>query len=162
MAATSFFFDYMTVVLKTGATTLTVGVLQDVTIKPEVEYKELYGAGSIKRADVARAKLKVNVTAKVAKFHPNIEGYIMGTRTADKDIEGVDSTGNTQGAVLDSNAVTLFELTGTLTGADGSSYKARAKNVYFEFPQWGGSQGEYVAFDLKGYGDDYVTQYVTT
>lgn len=162
MAATSYFFDFMTVEMKQGANVLTVGVLQDVTVKPTLEHVELYGAGSIKREDVARRKLAVEVAAKAGRFHPNIEGYIMGTQNAGKDIEGAVSAANTQGVITDSNTVTLFQLTGTLTGKNGEIYKARAKNVYFEPPQWGGSAGEYVALDLKGKGDDYITQFVTT
>lgn len=162
MAATSFFFDYMTVVFKQASNTLTVGVLQEVTITGNFEHIELYGAGSIKREDVARRKHSVDVSCKVAKFHPNILGYIMGTRNADKDIDGGIATGKTQGLVTDSNTVILFQLTGTLTGKNSEAFKARADNVYFENMTFGGSQGEYVALDLKGKGDNFIVEYTTT
>lgn len=162
MAQTSFFFDFMTVEFKQGSTTLSVGVLQDVTITAGVEHVELYGAGSIKREDVVRRKLSVDVSCKTAKFHPNVLGYWMGTRNADKDIDGAAKIGSTQGQVTDSNTVVLFTLTGTLTGKNAEAFKAKASNVYFENINFGGSAGEYCSLDLKGKGDDFTIEYITT
>ncbi len=162
MVSNSFFFDTMSLLFKQGSTTLTVAVLQNVEIKPGMEFVELYGADSIVREDVAQRKLKVEVSVKTAKFHPNLLGYWMGTQNAGKDIDGGTQALRTQGLMNDTNTPVLFTLTGTLTGKSGETFLARATNVYFENMNFGGSAGEYCMLDLKGIGDNFLIEFTTT
>lgn len=163
MADTSFFGDTLELVYKTAADlALTVGVLKGVEIKTEWEHTELYGQDSIKREDVARKNAKVTVNVKTGKFHPNIIGKILGTETADTDIDGGASAGDTQASIVDSNTVPLFDAWGTVTGKNGETYKVKVTNIYWENAPWTAPDGEYSVVDLTGYGDDMFLEYVTT
>lgn len=163
MAQNDFFGDTLELTYKTASgTALTVGVMKGVEIKAEWEHTELYGQDSVKRADVARKNAKVSVNVKTASFHPNIIGKILGTETADTDIDGGASSGNTQATIVDSNTVPLFDLWGTVTGKNGEEYKAKVTNIYWENAPWAAPDGEYVVADLSGFGDDLALEYVTT
>lgn len=164
MASTSFFADTLAVTHTSSddVTTYTVGVLKGVEIIGEWEHVELYGQDSVFREDVARKNFSVSVKASYAKFHPDTIGAIMGTQTADTDIDGDSSTGDTQATVTDSNTVPLFNLQGTLTGKNSETYIANVTNVYFENAPFPAPDGEYVQVDLTGKGDKMYLQYVTT
>ena len=163
MAATSFFGDTVTVTFETSASVaLTVGVLKGVEIIAEWEHVELFGQDSVFREDVARKNASVSVKASFAKFHPNIIGKILGTEGADLDIDGGASTGDTQGQIIDSNTVPLFDLQGDLTGKNSEDYIGKVTNVYFENAPFTAPDGEYTQVDLTGKGDKMYLQYVTT
>ena len=164
MASTSFFADTLSVTFAVagGSPALTVGVLKGVEIIAEWEHVELYGQDSIFREDVARKNVAVSVKASFAKFHPNVIGKILGTETADKDIDGETSSGDTQATITDSNTVPLFDLQGDLTGKNAEVYKGKVTNVYFENAPFTAPDGEYVQVDLTGKGDKMYLQYVTT
>lgn len=165
MAQTSFFGDTLTVVFKTVETSpvsLTVGILKGVEIKVEWEHVELYGQETVFREDVARKNAKVSVNAKFAKFHPNVIGKILGTETADKDVDGEAESGTTQASITDSNTVPLFDIWGTVTGKNAETYDVKVTNIYWEGAPWTAPDGEYSQVDLTGYGDKMYVGYVTT
>lgn len=163
MAETSFFGDTVAVTLEVaGGATLDVGILKGVEIIAEWEHVELYGQDTIFREDVGRKNASVSVKASFAKFHPNVLGKILGTETADTDIDGGADVGNTQGTMLDSNTVPLFDLQGDLTGKNAEDYIGKVTNVYFENAPFTAPDGEFVQVDLVGKGDKMFLQYVTT
>ena len=162
MASDSFFGDTLELTIQTASgTALTVATLKGVEIKGEWDHKELYGQDSVLREDVARVAHKVPITIKSAKFHPNIIGKILGTETADKDIDGVDSSGNTQATVIDSNTVPLFDASGNMTGKSGVEYVVLVEDIYFEGAPWAAPDGDWSVLDLSGVGRKMTTSYQT-
>uniref|UniRef100_A0A6H2A310 Tail protein n=1 Tax=viral metagenome TaxID=1070528 RepID=A0A6H2A310_9ZZZZ len=161
MAATSFFGDTLDVVYKIGAVLLTVGILKGVEIRAEWEHIELHGQETVFMEDVARRKVRVSVKAKFAKFHPNVFGKILGTETADTDIDGAAKVGYTRATITDSNVEPLFTLQGTLVGKNLETYIGKVTNVYWENAPFLAPEGEYPTPDLSGYGDKMYLEYKT-
>jgi hypothetical protein len=163
MAQTTFFANTLSVTYQTAAgVALDVGILKGVEVRGELEHVELHGQETIFREDVARKNARVYVRAAFAKFHPNVIGKILGTETADVDIDGSALVGTTQAQFTDSNTEPLFDLWGTVTGKNGETYDVKVTNVYWENAPWPAPEGEYMQPELTGYGDKMYTAYKTT
>ena len=162
MAATDYFGDSIAVTYEiAGGAALTIAILKGVKISAEPEHIELYGQETVFREDVARVKQKVAVSAKFAKFHPEVLGKILGTEEADKDIDGEVEAGTTRASITDSNVVPLFDLTGTVTGKNGETYDAKVTNVYWEAVPWEAPENDFMMPDLTGFGDKMFLAYIT-
>ncbi len=161
MAEEKFFANTLAVSLFSGATEVTVGLIKNVEISVSWENKPLYGMDSIIRADIAKVKMKVDVTARYAKFHGKEIGLLLGTTTADKDVYGATATGRTKASVTDSNTSILFDIKGQVSNG-ALLYTVRATNVAFDgvpnvFPE-----DEWIALELTGEGDNFIADYLTT
>jgi hypothetical protein len=128
---------------------VTVGVLKGVEINVTFEHVELYGMGTILRADAQKHSAKVEVSIKFAKFDPTLTSstffpyYILN----------VTGTTTPSGTIEDTNAEKFFTVTANWVGTGGRKVQAAVSNVYFESFPMPMPENDFVVLDLKGYGD---------
>lgn len=98
-----------------------IGVLQEVTITPDMDRQELRGAGSTKFVDVAETARAFDVTGTVLSWD---------LETWDRAVEWDDATSETDGSAN----VQRFDCTVTLNSADGSTKEIGFVEGYFNPP----------------------------
>ena len=163
MTQTNFFADTLTLtVSSSGGSAIAVGIIEGVDIVAEFENVELFGSETIKREDVARTKLRVPLTFKTYKFHPELYAYAMGQQNVAKGVEGESSANESQGVINDSNTVPLFEIRGTITGKNGEAFKCKVTEAYFEAIPLPIPAGEFVGPEFSMIGKDLVVSFITT
>lgn len=152
MPTERYFGDDMTLTFQTEANSnsLTAAKLRGVTITVTANHQEFYSADSVKREDVKRRELAVEVEIEYAQFNEDVAQYWL---------QGDDSTTST--SINDTSDVTLFNLTGEVnqtdhTGSSGDeSLKAVVSEIHFEeMPVFDSQEGEYLAQNLTGRGSD--------
>jgi hypothetical protein len=135
----------------TGSTTL--AVVKGVEINVTFEHVELYGFGSILRADVAKHTAKVEVKIKWAKFDPQTATSTFFPWWV------IDPAGTTSptpqltlGGAQDTNVEKLFKVTAIWNGTGGKTITAVVDNVYFEGVPLPMPENDFVVMDMSGYG----------
>jgi len=149
---------------ETSPETYEIGVLKGVEFILTQDIKELEGMGSVLRQGVGVAKKSVKVTVKYAQFDGKLMGKILGTTTADEDIEGSTATGQTHAEILDSSVPIFFDITGTVTESGGdTSYniKAKATNVVFTNLPFSVPEDDFIVIALEGTADRLDLEYKT-
>lgn len=143
-----FFANQLTLTVTHESTDYDLAVLHGCEIIPQAEHVEEYGMDSIFREAVNKVKFKVDFKAKYAKFNPTLaDWWVMKVWNA--------GTGGTDGAVTDTNEVTLFKATGTITAQAGTETKrlqAEISDIYFPATPIVFQENQYVVLDLAGTG----------
>jgi hypothetical protein len=133
----------------TAPTSSTVlAVVKGVEINVTFEHVELYGFGSINRADVAKHTSKIEVKIRWAKFDPSLTTstffpyFIMNPSAATSP----------SGTIEDTNVEKLFKVTAVWTGTGGRTFTAVVDSVYFEGVPFPMPENDFVVMDMSGYG----------
>lgn len=152
VAAEDTYFANMCVITVAGAggtpASRTVAVGKNVKITYEHEEAIAYGFGSILMQGRARYNAKVTVKIGFLKFAPKVSEwfpfYIM------------NSSGD--GTISDTNAVTLFTVTGQFNpqSAAGTKLLRTVANVSFKNFPMEGTENQWVKVDLDGVGSSTV------
>jgi len=124
-----------------------IGVLQEVTITPDVERSELRGAGDTRFVDVMETARAFDITGEVLAWD---------LETWDRAIEWDEVAEETDG----SGDVARFSATVTLNASDGSSKEVAFVDAYFNPPpEIGGGREEWMGMtvDLRASDVDSIT-----
>jgi len=133
----------------TFPTTETMAVVKDVEITLTAEHVPLYGWGSILRQGVAKHSFKVGVKVGYCKFNPV---KTTGWQWSYMSIPGAAPTG----AMTDSNAVHLFDVTATFTMEDAQVLTLTVTGVFFPELPFKASEGQWIRVDMAGEGSTVV------
>jgi len=113
------------------------GVLQEVTVTPDVERDELRGAGDTRFVDVMETARAFDISGEVMAWDPE---------TWDRAIEWDDAAGETDGSA----DVERFSATIELTASDGSTKVVEFSDAYFDPPpEIGGSRDEWMGMTVE-------------
>lgn len=143
MADNVYYGNEMSLTVKTSSgTSLSVGVLKDVSIIPGVEVDELYGADSIKRQSVKQREFSVQVTVGVASYDVTMIQEWLG------------GSGSSSTSIVDTADPAQFNVIGQVTPDGGSTdLKGDVSGVVFpEMPVFEASEGEFVTENIEGMG----------
>lgn len=122
---------------------VTVGVLQNVEISVEFEDEELTGQ-SLKREDVMRTAVNIEVTAEYGSF--DLAGI--------KSLIGYDDTNN---EIEDTPEPPSFTVTGTLVSVDSTEdFDIDVTETIFDSISWSWDGDTHVTEDLSGTGTDII------
>lgn len=148
MASQSYWGDSMSLTTyeQTDGTALNVGGLMDVEIIARYETNEkLDTADSVKFDDEKQASFRVDVSIGTMKWDvATIQHWLGGS--------GTSSTG-----VVDTSNPALFNITGTVSPADGTATNLKAEVVRCstdEMPIFSASKDEYIQHDVSFTGQD--------
>lgn len=124
----------------------TLAVVKDIELTISWEHAEAYGWGTIQRVGVAKHTQKVDVKIGYIKFAPKVGEWF-------PYYIGDASTG--AGTITDTNAVTLFTVTGQFAPLDATGtvkVLRTVTGVYFpKFPMKA-SEGQFIKVDMEGTG----------
>ena len=113
------------------------GVLQEVTVTPDVERDELRGAGDTRFVDVMETARAFDISGEVMAWDPE---------TWDRAIEWDEAAGETDGSA----DVERFSATVELTASDGSTKVVGFADAYFDPPpEIGGSRDEWMGMTVE-------------
>lgn len=113
------------------------GVLQEVTIAPDVNREELTGAGDTRFVDVMETARAFDITGSVMAWDPE---------TWDRAIEWDEAAGETDGSA----DVERFTPTVTFTDSDGDQKIVEFADSYFNPPpEIGGGREEWMGMDIN-------------
>lgn len=133
----------MTISITTEAgTSITIGIFHECEIVGQVEVDEQYGADSIERQNVKQREHKVQVRGTIGGWDTALLQQWLGG-------SGASSTG-----MVDTSDPALFEVTGQVTPAGGSTdLKAVVEEVYFpEMPIFSLSEDAWAEKEIEGTG----------
>jgi len=132
----------------TNPASQTMAVLKGVEINVTFEHVELYGMGTILRADAAKHTAKVEVSVKFAKFDPTLAYFF--------PLWILNPTGTTtpSGVIEDTNVEKLWTVTANWVGTGGKKVQAVVSNVYFDSFPMPMPENDFVVIDMKGRGDN--------
>lgn len=130
-------------------------------ITADFDVDELFSQDSITRRDVVRTAVHCTVRVSYIKQDGVLIKDILGTGTADKDIDGGADAGRTRGSINDTPTANLFNVWGTLTSGSNTIH-AKITNVLFtSVPIMVAPEDGWVQVDLEGSGDVVFTEYDT-
>jgi hypothetical protein len=153
-ATESVYFGNMCTMTVAGASgtpavhTLAVG--KDIEITDGWEHVEAYGWGTVNRVGVAKHSRKVTVKIGWIKFAPKLAEWF-------PFYIGESAAGS--GTPADTNAVTLFTITGLFQPLDSTGtvkLLRTVSSVYFPNFPMKAAEGQFVKVDLEGYGISVV------
>ena len=122
---------------------------------------ELFSQDSITRRDVVRTAVSCTVRVGYVKQDGVLLAAILGTATAEDDIDGgVDAT-RTRGSIEDTPGLDLFDIWGKLTSGS-NTIDAKITNVAFSsVPIMVAPEDGWCEVNLEGTGDLVYTSYAT-
>ena len=130
-------------------------------IKADFDIDELFSQDSITRRDVVRTAVHCTVSVGFIKQDGVLMAAILGTATADKDVDGSVDAGRTRGSINDTPTANLFNVWGTLTSGS-NTIMAKITNVMFtNAPVMVAPEDGWVEVNLEGSGDVIFTEYDT-
>ena len=135
--------------------TTVLAVVKGVEINVTFEHVELYGFGSIMRADVAKHTAKVEVNIRWAKFDPALTASTFFPYWIMDPSATTAPSGTALAAVAgagDTNLEKLFKVTAYWLGTNGRTFTAIVEGVYFEGVPFPMPENDFVVMDMKGYG----------
>lgn len=148
MAAKHYWGDTMqlTTFQQSDGTALNVATLQDVEIIPSFEvFEYLYGADSVKFQTEKQGEFQVQVNVGVSKWDVATLQHWLG------------GSGASSNSLVDTSDPALFNITGTISPADGSGTDlsvAVTRCSTNEMPMFSASRSEYVQWDVTFTGQD--------
>jgi hypothetical protein len=150
MAADTFFGNRATITVAgtSNPSVQTLAVCKGLEANVTFEHVELYGMGTIVRADAAKHTAKVDVHIRYAKFDPTIASSTFFPFW----ILNPSATTTPTGTIEDTNTEKLFTVVFTLNGTGASIMKATITNVYFESFPMPAPENDFVVMDLTGHG----------
>ena len=123
-----------------------IAVVKGVEVNVTFEHVELYGFGTILRADVAKHTAKVEVKLRWARFNPSLATFWPYW------IMNPTATTPASGSIEDTNIEKMFKVTAVFTGTNGRTMTMVIDNVYFEGIPFPMPENDFVVLDLSGYG----------
>lgn len=140
-----------------GSTPVTFAVLKGVEMTPKFEIAELYGMESVKRRDVQKYNMKVDVTCKYAMWDPTND--VIGWSILNGSYCQTATTG-VNDAAGQRNQVAMFTITATVHDSGNKSKMTLvASNVYFDSLPLSLTENEFIVRDLKGTASDITVTY---
>lgn len=150
MAAEKYHGDDADITISTSSgTSITVGIIQGVTVTPVFETDELYGADSILREDIVQRDFEVEVECEFTEWDIALIKEFLGG-------SGSSSTG-----VVDTTDPALFTVTGKMTPRDSSTTDDVTVDevVFDELPIFSSSKDEHMDKNITGIGRTLTTAF---
>jgi hypothetical protein len=163
MSASNRYFgeDIVTFSVEINGTSIVAGGVKDVVITPVGEHTNLFDAESVKRREVRRSEVTVDVEFTIVEFNNELAAYWL---------EGNDSADpSTPTSINDTSEVAQFDITleqdmteTTGTSGDPKGLKADVDGVDFpELPLLELAEGEFNEHSFSGTGDDATIEQTT-
>jgi len=143
-----------------GIITYECGVTKGWDFSVEWDTEEIYDPDSSIRRDVIRKRCRVPISFRYCEFSGKILGAILGTTTADTDVDGSAAAGRTRASIQDDESCPLFRVYGRVT--DGTNFfRVRVDSIYFPSFPFTVPDNDFLQIDLKGVGAAIYLEYAS-